>query len=132
MEFPADLLYTDDDEWLRIEGVEGVVGITDYAQDQLGDIVYIELPTPGSMFQRGQSLGVVESVKAVADLFAPASGEVLVVNEDLADAPELVNESPYERGWMVRFRLEDPEEREGLMDAERHRASRPEATEPGP
>ena len=130
MEFPANLFYTDD-EWIRFEDQEAVVGITDYAQDQLGDIVYVELPAVGSAVTLGEPFGVIESVKAVADLVAPAAGVVVAINEELADAPELVNESPYERGWMLRLRLQEPDGRQTLMDANRYRATRPEPIEEG-
>ena len=131
MEFPSSLFYTDHDEWIRFEGQEAVVGITDYAQDQLGEIVYVELPGVGSAVRLGEPFGVVESVKAVADLVTPAGGEVVAINQHLADAPELVNESPYERGWMLRVRLQEPEGRQALMDADRYLATRPEPIEEG-
>ncbi len=117
MSEPADLKYTEDHEWARLEGGEATVGIADYAQDQLGDIVYVDLPEPGSVVNRGEVFGAVESVKAVADLFSPLSGEILAVNEALADAPEKVNEDPYGAGWMVKLKLAEPGELEGLMDA---------------
>ena len=103
MDVPDGLRYTDDHEWLRVEGDAGVVGITGYAADQLGDVVFVELPAVGARFERGRTFGVVESVKAVSDLFAPVAGEVLEVNPALADQPELVNAEPYGAGWMVRL-----------------------------
>lgn len=127
MEVPADLLYTDDDEWLRLEGNEAVIGITDYAQDQLGDIVYVELPAVGATFERGAAFGVVESVKAVADLLAPLGGSVVETNTALSESPELVNSSPYDEGWLIRLRLDDPADREALLDAERYHETRLEA-----
>jgi glycine cleavage system H protein len=127
LEVPADLSYTADDEWIRFEGNEGVIGITDYAQDQLGDIVYVELPAVGATFQLGAPFGVVESVKAVADLFAPIGGSVVETNTALSDSPELVNGSPYDEGWLIRLRLDEPADRETLLDAERYRETRPEA-----
>ncbi|NLF65148.1 MAG: glycine cleavage system protein GcvH [Chloroflexi bacterium] len=116
-----DLLYTRDDEWVRVEGEEAVVGISDYAQNSLSDIVYLELPSVGDRFGKGDSFGVVESVKAAADLYMPVSGEVIAVNEALVDRPELVNEDPYGEAWMVRVRLDDSSELDELMDADAYR-----------
>ena len=113
-----DLLYTEDDEWLRVEGDEGAVGITDYAQDSLSDIVYLELPDAGESYKKGETFGVVESVKAAADLYMPVSGEIASVNEELMNQPELVNEDPYGEAWMVRIKLSDKDELDELMDAE--------------
>ncbi|GAB4272952.1 MAG: glycine cleavage system protein GcvH [Candidatus Promineifilaceae bacterium] len=118
MNIPADLLYTKEDEWVRVEGDEGVIGITDYAQDSLSDIVYVELPGEGDTLNAGDSFGVVESVKAAADLYMPISGEILAVNEDIIDTPELVNEDPYGKAWMIRVKITNPSELDGLMDAE--------------
>ncbi|MCI0395988.1 MAG: glycine cleavage system protein GcvH [Chloroflexi bacterium] len=114
---PVDLLYTKDDEWIRVEGDEGVVGITDYAQDSLSDIVYVELPNVGDSFAMGAPFGVVESVKAAADLNMPISGEIVAVNDRLPDAPEIVNSDPYGQGWMVRLRIADKGQLQSLMDA---------------
>jgi glycine cleavage system H protein len=114
----SDLLYTDDDEWLRVEGEEGVIGITDYAQDSLSDIVYLELPDVGERYEKGESFGVVESVKAAADLYMPVAGEIVAVNEDLMDEPEVVNEDPYGDAWMIRIKFANPDELDELMDAE--------------
>jgi len=116
-----DLLYTRDDEWVRVEVEEAVVGISDYAQNSLSDIVYLELPSVGDRFGKGDSFGVVESVKAAADLYMPVSGEVIAVNEALVDRPELVNEDPYGEAWMVRVRLDDSSELDELMDADAYR-----------
>lgn len=116
-----DLLYTEDDEWIRVEGEEATVGISDYAQNSLSDIVYLELPSVGDTFGKGDSFGVVESVKAAADLYMPVSGEVVAVNEALVDRPELVNEDPYGEAWMVRIRLTDTSELDELMDASAYR-----------
>jgi glycine cleavage system H protein len=113
---PGDLRYTNDHEWVRIDGDEGVVGITQYAADQLGDIVFVELPEVGRSLDRGAAFGVVESVKAVSDLLAPVSGEVIAVNDALADQPELVNSDPYGGGWMVRVRLSGAAGADGLLD----------------
>jgi len=113
---PDDLRYSREDEWARREGDRVVIGITDYAQQQLGDIVFVELPEVGSRIDRGESFGVVESVKAVSDLFAPMSGEVLETNQTLADNPESVNSDCYGDGWILAFALEDESEWEGLLD----------------
>ena len=117
-----DLLYTKDDEWLRVEEDEATVGISDYAQDSLSDIVYLELPEVGDSFDEGEPFGVVESVKAAADLFMPAAGEVIEVNESLMDEPEVVNTDPYGQAWMVRIKLEDASQLDDLMDAEAYSA----------
>jgi len=119
MEIPNDLKYTDNDEWIRIEGGMATVGITDYAQDQLSDIVFVEfLVDPSDRVDQGDTIATVESVKAAADVYAPASGEIIAINEDLADSPELVNSSPYGEAWMVKFELNDPSELDDLMDAD--------------
>jgi glycine cleavage system H protein len=114
---PTDLRYTKDHEWVRVAGDEATVGITEYAASQLGDIVFVELPDAGRKLDQHATFGVVESVKAVSDLFAPVSGEVLATNDALTGAPELVNGEPYGEGWMIRIRLADPDETEGLLDA---------------
>ena len=114
---PTDLRYTKDHEWVRVDGDEATVGITEYAASQLGDIVFVELPDAGRKLDQHATFGVVESVKAVSDLFAPVSGEVLTTNDALTGAPELVNGEPYGEGWMIRIRLADPDETEGLLDA---------------
>ena len=117
-----DLLYTKDDEWLRVEGNEALVGLTDYAQDQLSDIVYLELPGENEEFGSGDTFGVVESVKAAADLYMPVSGTILEANEDLLDTPEVLNSDPYEGGWLVRISLSDTSELDGLMNAAAYQA----------
>jgi glycine cleavage system H protein len=114
---PTDLRYTKDHEWVRVDGDEAVIGITDYATNQLGDIVFVELPDTGRALSQFATFGVVESVKAVSDLFAPVSGEVVTGNDALARAPELVNSDPYGDGWMLRIRLANPSEVEQLLDA---------------
>ena len=114
---PADLRYTKEHEWLRVEDGVGTVGITDYAQDQLGDIVFVELPATGAQLTHLQKLGEIESVKAVSELFSPVSGEVVEVNAALADSPQLVNESPYGEGWMLKVRLSDPSDLDTLLSA---------------
>jgi len=114
---PPDLRYTKDHEWVRVDGDEAVVGITDYATNQLGDIVFVELPDAGRALSQFATFGVVESVKAVSDLFAPVSGEVVSGNDALAAAPELVNSDPFGEGWMLRIRLANPSEVDELLDA---------------
>ncbi len=122
MEFPEDLKYTEEHEWVLVEDGIVTVGITDFAQDSLGDVVFVELPEVGTMVEEGKAFGVVESVKAVSDVYAPVSGEVLEVNEDLPDTPELLNTSPYEDGWMIKVRLTAPEQVDDLMDADQYQA----------
>ena len=117
MGLPDELRYTKDHEWVRVDGDEATVGITQYAADQLGDIVFVELPTAGASLEQFGTFGVVESVKAVSDLFAPLAGEVLEVNGELSSRPELVNEEPYGGGWMVRVRVTEPAQLDELLDA---------------
>ena len=114
---PENLRYSKEDEWVKLDGDVATIGITDYAQDSLSDIVYLELPEVGASFGAGDIFGVVESVKAASDLFSPVSGEVVEVNDGLVDAPEAVNEDPYEAAWMIKVKLADPSEVDGLMDA---------------
>jgi glycine cleavage system H protein len=114
---PGDLRYTKDHEWIRVEGDEALVGITEYAAEQLGDIVFVELPDAGRSLEQHGTFGVVESVKAVSDLFAPVAGEVVATNEALAGKPELVNDDPYGEGWMLRIRLADAAQPGDLLDA---------------
>ncbi len=114
---PSDLRYTKDHEWVRVDGDEATVGITEYAAGQLGDIVFVELPEVGRSVAQFAAFGVVESVKAVSDLFAPLTGEVSAANEALAGSPELVNSDPYGEGWMVRLKLAAPDELDELLDA---------------
>jgi len=114
---PTELRYTKDHEWVRVDGDVATVGITEYAAKQLGDIVFVELPDPGRTFEQFATFGVVESVKAVSDLFAPVSGEVTETNGALAGAPELVNSDPFGEGWMIRVRLGGPAEVDDLLDA---------------
>ncbi len=117
MKFPADLKYTKDHEWLRAEGKIAVVGITDHAQDALGDIVFVELPAVGAEVKARGTFGVVESVKAVSDLYAPVSGKVVEVNSALPDAPDAINKDPYGAGWMIKVEMADPKAVDGLMSA---------------
>jgi glycine cleavage system H protein len=119
---PADLKYTREHEWVRVEGDQAVVGITHYAQDSLGDIVYVELPKEGATVQQFKPFGVVESVKSVSDLYAPLSGVVVAVNGELKDHPEYVNQDPYGKGWMIRIRLSDPAEMDKLLTAQEYEA----------
>jgi glycine cleavage system H protein len=119
---PDDVRYAESDEWVKIEGDEVTVGLTDYAQDQLSDVVYVELPAVGDTLAKGDSYGVVESVKAASDMYMPLGGEITAVNEALEDTPELVNEDPYGKGWMIRIKASDPSEAEGLMDAKAYDA----------
>ena len=117
---PSDLRYSKEHEWVRVEEGVGTVGITDYAQDQLGDIVYLDMPKVGTKVQQFGKLGEIESVKAVSDLFSPVSGEVTGVNQGAVDAPELVNRDPYGAGWLVKLRLSEPAELEGLLSAKEY------------
>lgn len=116
LQFPNDYLYAKDHEWAKPEGDKVRVGISDYAQDQLGDIVFVELPQVGTRRTKGEQFGTVESVKAVSELYMPVGGEVLSVNKTIEESPELVNKQPYESGWMVEIKLSDPGELKGLMN----------------
>jgi glycine cleavage system H protein len=117
---PRDCKYSKEHEWVRLEGRLATVGITDYAQDQLGDIVYVELPPLGELLTQFETFGVVESVKAASDLYVPLSGEIVEVNEGLADHPEFVNEDPYGRGWMIKIEPQDASELDNLLTAEEY------------
>jgi glycine cleavage system H protein len=114
--------YSEDHEWIRVEGDEGIVGISDYAQDQLSDVVYVELPEVGETFEQGDLFATVESVKAASDVYLPVAGEILAINEELEDSPELVNQDPYGEAWFVRIAISDPAELEELMSAEAYKA----------
>ncbi|MBW2023442.1 MAG: glycine cleavage system protein GcvH [Deltaproteobacteria bacterium] len=116
-----DVRYTKDHEWAKREGELVKCGISDYAQDQLGDIVYVELPQVGDEFEQGSEFGTVESVKAVAELYMPVSGEIVEINTALEDSPQLVNQDPYGEGWMIKVRLKDSAELDGLMNAEQYK-----------
>lgn len=120
IEIPEELKYTDEHEWAKIEDELVVIGITDYAQDALGEIVYIELPSEGDEITKGDSFGGVESTKSVSDLYAPVSGEVIEVNESLLDSPETINEDPYGDGWLIKVRIHDSDEFDELMDSEQY------------
>jgi glycine cleavage system H protein len=124
MNIPNELRYTRTDEWVRVEGEEAVVGITDYAQSELGDIVYLELPEVGRYLQVDEPFGVIESVKAVSDLYAPVEGEVVAVNSALQAALETINEDPYGAGWLIRIRLKDPAQLDTLLSADEYRRYR--------
>jgi glycine cleavage system H protein len=119
---PTDRKYTKEHEWVKLDGDLAVIGITNYAQEQLGDIVYVELPQPGDTLSQLEAFGIIESVKAASDLFAPIGGEVVAVNEELVDRPELVNEDAYGEGWMLQVHPEDESEMEALMTAEEYEA----------
>ncbi len=117
MNFPAELKYTKDHEWIRVEGNEAYVGITDYAQSELGEIVYVDITTEGETVEQEEVFGTIEAVKTVSDLFMPVTGEVLEVNPELEDAPELVNQDAYGKGWLIKVALADPAAVEGLLSA---------------
>jgi glycine cleavage system H protein len=114
---PEDLHYSKDHEWVRVDGDQAVIGVTDYAQDSLGDVVYVELPKPGDEFAANESFGSVESVKAVSEVFTPVSGKIVQVNEALADEPEKVNSDSYGEGWMIRLQMSNPGEVDSLLTA---------------
>jgi len=121
MNIPAELKYTKEHEWVRIEGDEAVIGITDFAQSELGDIVFIEVETEGESIESEEIFGSVEAVKTVSDLFMPLSGEVLSFNSELEDAPEVVNSDPYGEGWMIRVKISDASEVDALLSAEQYK-----------
>lgn len=122
MSYPENFRYTKEHEWILVEGDTGTIGITHHAQKELGDIVYVDLPKPGAAVEAGKALGSVESVKAVSDIYSPVSGEVIEVNELLATAPEKLNEDPHGAAWLVRIRLSNPAELDGLMSAAEYQA----------
>jgi glycine cleavage system H protein len=123
MKFPKDLYYTDNDEWIRIEGDVGTMGITDFAQDQLSDIVFVEfMIDEGDTVDQGDTCATVESVKAAADVYIPVSGEIIAINEDLADSPELINQDPYGDAWLTQIKLSDPSELDDLLDSSGYEA----------
>ncbi|KYZ75864.1 glycine cleavage system protein H [Anaerosporomusa subterranea] len=116
MSIPAELKYSTDHEWVRVEGNTAIIGVTDFAQSQLGDVVFVELPNEGDSAKAGQRISVIESVKAVSDIISPLSGKVIRTNQELNDAPELVNQSPYGDGWILVIELSNPKELTGLLD----------------
>ncbi len=122
MNIPADLKYTQDHEWVRVDGDVAIVGVTDFAQGELGDVVFVEIETEGETLDKGETFGTVEAVKTVSDLFMPVGGEVAEFNEDLADDPELVNKDPYGKGWMIKINMSDAAELDELMDADAYKA----------
>lgn len=122
MEFPDNLKYTKDHEWIKLSGDVAMIGITDYAQEQLGDIVYLELPQEGEEIEKGEPFGVVESVKAVSDIYAAISGTVTEINDPLVENPETLNEDCYEEGWLIKVKVVDPKELSDLMDHKAYQA----------
>ncbi len=114
---PTELKYTNDHEWLKIENEVGIIGITDHAQESLGDITFVELPSPGDSLAKGDVFGVVESVKAASDLYMPVGGEILEVNAELENSPEILNKNPYENGWLLKIKIQDQAETESLLSA---------------
>lgn len=119
---PSDLKYSSEHEWVRMDNGEAVIGITEFAQDQLGDVVFVELPKAGTFLAQFKNFGVVESVKTASDLYSPIGGEVVAVNEDLVSQPELVNESPYDKGWMIKLKPANPAELDNLLTPEQYEA----------
>jgi glycine cleavage system H protein len=122
MNVPADLLYTKDHEWIRVEGNTGFIGVTDFAQGELGDIVFIEIETVGETLGKEEVFGTIEAVKTVSDLFMPVSGEILELNPALEETPDVVNKDPYGKGWMVKINITDPSETASLLTAEQYKA----------
>ena len=118
MNIPENLKYTQDHEWIQVDGDVAIVGVTDFAQGELGDVVFVEIETEGETLDKGETFGTVEAVKTVSDLFMPVGGEVVEVNEELADAPELVNKDPYDKGWMIKIKMADPSELDDLLSPE--------------
>ncbi len=123
METPKELKYAKTHEWIRVEGKMGTVGITDYAQEQLTDVVFVELPPIGRVVSRGEAVAVVESVKSVSDIYAPVSGEVTEINKELENKPELINKEPYGKGWIFKLKIENPKEIDSLLSAEEYEKS---------
>lgn len=121
MNYPTNVKYTNEHEWIRLEGEEAYVGITDYAQDQLGDIVFVDITTEGETLEKGETFGTIEVVKTVSDLFMPIGGQVLEINPELEEHPELVNQDPYGKGWLIRIKPTDTAEMDELLDAEAYK-----------
>jgi len=122
MDFPEEFKYTEEHEWVMVEEEIAVIGISDFAQDALGDVVFVELPEVGAVLEAGKAFGVVESVKAVSDIYAPISGTVEEINEDLIEAPEIINTSPYVDGWMIKIRMTDAADADALMTSDEYQA----------
>ena len=122
MKLDPNCRYDEEHEWIRVEGEEGVIGISDYAQDALSDVVYVELPEVGDVFDKGDVLAVVESVKAASDVYMPITGEILEINDQLEDSPELINQDPFGEAWLVRVTIPDPAELDDLLDAEAYKS----------
>lgn len=122
MNIPGNLKYTEDHEWLKVDGDVATIGITDYAQKELGDIVYVEVETVGETLAAGDTFGTVEAVKTVADIFMPVAGEIIEFNDGLSDQPELINSAPYEEGWVIKIKMTDPSEVNNLLSAEDYKA----------
>lgn len=122
VQFDASYRYSESHEWVRVEGDEAVIGISDYAQSELNDVVYVELPEVGDSLEQDEEFGTVESVKAASDLYMPVSGQVIAVNTDLEDTPELINQDPFGKGWLIRVRLADADEVDDLLDVDEYKA----------
>ncbi|MBN1271285.1 MAG: glycine cleavage system protein GcvH [Candidatus Aminicenantes bacterium] len=118
--FPKDYYYSKDHEWIKIDGDIGTIGITDFAQNQLGDVVYVEMPDKGTQLEFHQSIGVIESVKAVSDVYSPVSGEVIEFNEKLNESPELINQKPHDEGWIIRIKIKDESDLQKLMSVDEY------------
>jgi glycine cleavage system H protein len=121
MNIPAELLYTKDHEWIRVEGDKGYIGVTDFAQGELGDIVFVEVETVGETLGKEEVFGTIEAVKTVSDMFMPVSGEILELNPELENSPDVVNKDPYGKGWMVKIKITNPDELSGLLSAEKYK-----------
>ncbi len=121
MKIPDNIKYTKNHEWLRVEGNEAYVGITDFAQSELGDVVFVEVETVGETIKKGESFGSVEAVKTVSDIFMPVSGEILEFNKNIEDSPELVNQDPYEKGWIIKIKITNPDEVNELLSSEKYK-----------
>jgi len=122
MNIPADLSYTKDHEWIRIDGDTGYIGITDFAQGELGDVVFVEIETLGETLNKGDVFGTIEAVKTVSDIFMPVGGEILEVNPAIGETPDVVNRDPYGKGWMIRIKFTDPSEKDALLSPEQYKA----------
>ena len=121
MNFPEHLRYTKEHEWVRVDGGVGTIGITDYAQGELGDIVFVELPSKGTKLEQGKTFGTIEAVKAVSELYSPVAGVVLEINKSVQETPEIVNKEPYEGGWMIKVKIDNPSEIEALLSVEAYK-----------